>query len=146
MRWFDGCEMRRFRGSMMILVLGICAFGPVRGAILRVPDDYAGIRVAIDASQDGDMVLVAPGEYVITEPVTLGGQSITLRGEEGPDKTVIRMSNTPSDPDRASVVIFLPDGGESSVLEGFTLTGGQEIPLSKSYRDDFKIRLTEPAA
>ncbi len=32
--------------------------------------DFTKIQPAIDAAGDGDMVLVKPGEYAITEPIT----------------------------------------------------------------------------
>ena len=63
---------------MMIVIVPLCAFGLVRGATLRVPDDYAAIQAAVDASADGDTVLVAPGQYVITEPITFRGKAITV--------------------------------------------------------------------
>ena len=84
--------------------------------------DYVAIQPAIDAAVDGDTVLVKPGEYVITEPISVRRKAIMVKGENGSEETTIRMSE-PSDPDRATVVIF----GKSnlSVLEGFTVTGGK---------------------
>ena len=115
--------MRRFCYSIMILVLAVRTAGPVRGALLRVPGDYAGIQPAIDASQGGDTILVAPGEYVITEPITFRGKAITVRSEAGRDETTIRMG-TPANPDRGSVVIFESGETAASVLDGFAITGG----------------------
>jgi hypothetical protein len=86
--------------------------------------DYDSIQVAIDAAVDGDTVLVAPGEYVITEPVTFRGKAITVISEAGPDETTIRMG-TPADPERGSVVVLENNETDASVLEGFTITGGR---------------------
>ena len=86
--------------------------------------DYVEIQLAIDKAADGDTVLVKPGQYVITEPVTFKGKAILVKSEGGADETTIRMSAAPADPDRASVVIFENGESEQSVLEGFTLTGG----------------------
>ncbi|MFC1794871.1 LamG-like jellyroll fold domain-containing protein [Planctomycetota bacterium] len=85
--------------------------------------DFIDIQAGIDAAFDGDTVLVVPGEYVITEPITFRGKAITVRSETGPDETIIRMG-TPADPDRASVVVFENNETPASVLEGFTITGG----------------------
>ena len=86
--------------------------------------NFTEIQPAIDSAETGDMVTVLPGEYVVTEPITFGGKAITLRSQDGPEQTTIRMSNDPLDPERASVVLF--DNGETgaSLLEGITLTGG----------------------
>ena len=116
--------MKRSRSSMMIVVLTLCAFGLVRGATLRVPDDYAEIQAAIDTSADGDTVLVAPGQYVITEPITFRGKAITVKSEDGPDETIIQMG-APADPERASVAVFTSNETSDSVLDGFTITGGR---------------------
>ncbi len=77
------------------------------------------IKEGIDAATDGDTVLVAPGEYVITEPVTYGGKAIAVRGEAGADETTIRMSG------HGSVVVFNDGETQQSVLDGFTVTGGE---------------------
>ena len=82
------------------------------------------IQAGIDAANDGDTVLVAPGDYVITESISFRGKAITVVSEAGPDQTTIRMG-TPTDPKRASVVIFENNETEASVLEGFTITGGK---------------------
>jgi hypothetical protein len=85
--------------------------------------DFEAIQEAIDASVDGDTVLVAPGEYVITEPISFRGKAITVISEAEPDQTTIRMG-TPVDLDRGSVVIFENNETAASVLDGFTITGG----------------------
>jgi hypothetical protein len=85
--------------------------------------DFDTIQAGIDAAVDGDTVLVAPGEYVITVPVIFRGKAITVMSEAGPDETTIRMG-TPADTNRASVVVFENNETTASVLEGFTITGG----------------------
>src|SRR5512137_2431049 len=85
--------------------------------------EYSDIQSPIDAAADGDTVLVKPGEYVITEPITFKGKAITVKSEGGADVTTIRMAETPADPNRASVVVFENGESNASVLEGFTLTG-----------------------
>ena len=45
------------------LTLTICATSAF-AAIINVPDDFETIQGAIDEADDGDTVLVAPGEYV----------------------------------------------------------------------------------
>ncbi len=107
------------------LLLLVVSASMTAAATIQVPGDYPTIQAAIDAAVAGDTVLVAPGEYVITEPITYRGKGITVRGEAGPEATIIRMAETPTDPNRASVVGF--EGGETNaaVLEGVKITGGQ---------------------
>jgi hypothetical protein len=96
--------------------------------------DFIDIQAGIDAAIDGDMVLVAPGEYVITVPITFRGKAITVKSEAGPNETTIRMT-TPVDTNRRSVLIFENDETEASVLEGFMITDGKGswVPSVSAY-------------
>ena len=97
--------------------------------------DYTNIQTALDDASDGDTVLVAPGEYIIMEPIDFNRlqdpenpdsppfKNLVLRSETGAGETTIRMSEAPADPERASVVII----GGASTLEGFTITGGRGL-------------------
>ena len=117
--------MSRMIVAAMAVVLGVMAQAATLTVDLNGGADYTDIQSAIDAAADGDTVLVKPGEYVITEPITFGGKAIAVRGEAGAAETVMRMAEEPADPDRASVVIFESGETQASVLEGFTLTGGE---------------------
>ena len=80
--------------------------------------DYTDIQAAIDAAKDGDTVLVKPGEYVITEPINFNRlhdpanpasppvKNIVVKSEGEAEVTMIRRSETPADPERASAAIF----------------------------------------
>ena len=93
--------------------------------------DFSTIQAGIDAANDADTVRVAPGEYVIIEPIAFRGKAITVMSEAGPDRTIIRM-DTPIDPERGSVVIFENNETVASVLDGFTITGGTGSTLEDS--------------
>ena len=54
---------------------------------LKVPSQYSTIQAAIDASSNGDTVLVAAGTY--TEKVLIDGKNISLISENGRDSTII---------------------------------------------------------
>jgi parallel beta-helix repeat protein len=113
----------------LVLVLVLClAIGELaQAATITIGPgadyDFETIQAGIDVSMDGDVVLVAPDEYVITEPITFRGKAITVVSETGPDETTIRMG-TPADAKRGSVVIFENNETDSSILDGFTITGG----------------------
>jgi hypothetical protein len=126
MKWLDGYRMRlMFTSFIMAIMLG--SIGPANGATITVGPgasyDFNSIQAGIDAANDADTVLVAPGEYVITEPLTFRGKAITVMSEAGRDETTIRMG-TPADPKRASVVVFENGESTASVLNGFTINGG----------------------
>ena len=52
-----------------------------------VPEEYATIQEAIDASTPHDTVTVAPGTYL--ERIDYGGKSIVVRSAQGPEVTAI---------------------------------------------------------
>ncbi len=114
-------------GLVLAAGISIPALGREIVVDLNGGAEFTAIQPAIDAAEDGDTVLVKPGEYVITEPVSYKGKAITLRSQSGPEVTTIRMSEVPRDRDRACVVIFESGDTAEFVLEGFTLTGGQGV-------------------
>jgi hypothetical protein len=97
---------------------------PCQARDLRVPADFADLQSAIAAAAPGDGVVVAPGEYLIDQPLSFLGKPLSVRASGGPQSTTIRMSATPRDPLRASVVLFENSEPPEAVLDGFTLTGG----------------------
>jgi hypothetical protein len=137
--WANSCSASWVReGSAMPAELG----EPLWSAATFVVDlhgtgDFTDIQPALDAAKDGDLVLVKPGEYLISEPINFNRdrnpddpaspppKNIVVKSESGPEVTTIRMSDAPAIPDRTSVVIFENGEGAESRLEGFTLTGGK---------------------
>jgi parallel beta-helix repeat protein len=84
--------------------------------ILRVPGDYPYIQHAINASRNGDTVLVGAGTYY--ELINFSGKDITVKSESGASRTIIHGSSN------GSVVTF--ENGESSKakLQDFTIMHG----------------------
>lgn len=85
--------------------------------VIYVPGDFATIQEAIDASKDGDTVLVGPGMY--EESIVFGGKLITVASTNGPLETVITRS------DYVDLVTFQDGETVDAVIEGFTLLGGR---------------------
>ncbi|MHC4944924.1 MAG: right-handed parallel beta-helix repeat-containing protein [Planctomycetota bacterium] len=111
------------RYIILPLILGTVILPAVgSSATIHVPGDYATIQEAIDATEPGDIVLVAPGTYV--ENIDFKGKAITVKSSNGPAATVIDGGN-PAIPEKASVVTFSTGEGADSVLEGFTLKNGE---------------------
>jgi hypothetical protein len=96
--------------------------------ILNVPQNYSTIQEAIDASKYRDTVLVAEGTYL--ENINFKGKAITVASYfliDGDtthiDRTIIDGSQ-PSNPDSGSVVCFCSGEDTTSIISGFTITGG----------------------
>jgi len=81
--------------------------------------DYPTIQRAIDASRDGDVIVVRPGTY--RERIAFLGKRIIVRSDDPDDPAVVGATAIvgPS----GSSVIFDSDETSQSVLEGFTITG-----------------------
>jgi parallel beta-helix repeat protein len=83
---------------------------------IHVPGDHATIQGAIDATVNGDMVLVSDGTY--TENINFNGKAITVKSVNGASVTIIdgNAVNT--------VVTFSSQETSDSVLDGFTIRNG----------------------
>jgi len=106
---------------------------PALGVVRNVPADYPTIQAAIAAAADTDEIVVAPGRYY--ENLNFLGKAITVRSSQpnmidpnqplnwnDPSATILDGSQC-SDPNN-SVVTFNHGETQTSVLEGFIITGG----------------------
>jgi hypothetical protein len=116
--------MTSFRS--LVLLLSIPGFAA--GTIRHVPSAYPTIQAGIEAALSGDTVLVAPGTY--EENINLLGKNIVvasqfiLSGDPSVIQATVIDGGTPRHPDTASCVLIISGEGPTTVLEGFTLTGG----------------------
>ncbi len=94
-----------------LIVIFLVSTVPAISSEIYVPDDYSTIQAAIDATVDGDTVIVRPGTY--TEEIEFNGKAIELRSEQGAPVTIIE-----------GVVDFVDGEDRRSVLDGFTVRNG----------------------
>jgi len=105
------------------VLLSCCLVVQGLSAERLVPSQYSKIQEAIDAAQDGDVVIVQPGTY--RESIRFRGKAITVRSSDPGNwrtvsDTVIAGWNT-----KSSCAVFDQGETSTSVLEGFRLYSAQ---------------------
>ena len=106
------------RGVFFSILVGLILFcvNPSYSATINIPDDYPTIQAGINASVNGDTVLVAPGTY--TENINFSGKAIVLLSSGGRDATSITSASSGT-----VVVTFSSSEDTTSILDGFTIDG-----------------------
>jgi len=84
--------------------------------------DFTSIQDAIDATVDGDVIVVHPGTYC--ENIHFGGKNITLRSVDPEDEEIVA-STVIDGSQKASVVTFAGTEDETCLLSGFTIANGK---------------------
>ena len=124
--WYDGSieptETNLFR-------IGHATSPVFLASVRRVPLQYPTIQAAIDASSNGDTVLVSDGTY--NENIRFKGKKIVVASTYLTTSDTSHISRTVIDGggavlgDSASVVYFISGEDTNSVLCGFTVRGGK---------------------
>jgi len=113
--------MRRAWDFMTIMV--VVAFLPASATIINIPGDYLAIQAGINASSDGDTVLVQPGTYV--ENVDFNGHNIVLGSLFLTTADTNYIEQTVIDGGGVSRVITFENGENNTAsLLGFTIQNG----------------------
>ena len=121
--------------TLIIFIMAIAT--ALHSQVIHVPADYATIQQGIAAASDGDTVLVAENTYV--ENINFSGKAILVASEFIIDGDTSHIANTvidgsqPDDPNFGAVVTFISGEDTTSVLCGFTITGGTgnyEAPIN----------------
>ncbi|MFA7332179.1 MAG: right-handed parallel beta-helix repeat-containing protein [Candidatus Delongbacteria bacterium] len=98
-------------------LLAVCPLSAALALVRQVPADWPTIQEAMQSSQDGDTILVAAGAHA--GPVDFLGRAVRLASVAGAEATFLTA------PGAGSIVRFVNGEGPGSMLEGFTLSGGE---------------------
>lgn len=108
------------------------------GQIIHVPIDQPTIQAAIDAAIHSDTILVEDGTYY--ENINFKGKAIMVAShflidgdEDHIDNTIIDGSQF-TNPDSASTVMFINGEDTTSVICGFTITGGSGVVVTTPWQ------------
>lgn len=98
------------------------SFDPLEGIIRKVPRDYPNIQAAINAAQDGDLVLVSPGVYKGSDNKNLTWDArfkhLTIKSVMGPACTTIDCEG------EGRGFGFFSGHNHLDVIDGFTIRNG----------------------
>ncbi|MCH7596256.1 MAG: right-handed parallel beta-helix repeat-containing protein, partial [Planctomycetes bacterium] len=108
---------RFYKHVSFVVTLSSMAAPTALAAVINVPAGHATIQGAIDAAVNGDEIVVAPGTY--KEAIDFLGKAIILRSCAGPEVTTID-----GEGNALHVVRCFNGEGPDTVLDGFTITGG----------------------
>lgn len=107
-----------------ILITGLILAVNSFALTIDVPGDYPTIQEGINASVTGDTVLVKDGVYTgsMNKNLVFNGRQIVVKSASGPEYCIINCEN--------NGIGFILEAGEThdSVVEGFTITNGQNSP------------------
>ncbi len=102
----------------VLATLAVAVFTSLATAeTINVPEDIKTIQGAIDLAQGDDVIIISPGRY--NEAINFKGKAVTVKSEKGAAVTTLDGWNL-SD----SVVKCTSGEGPSTILDGFTITGG----------------------
>jgi len=118
-------------GVILLLALAGLPFALADGATTRnVPTAlYPTIQTAINASANGDTVVVADGTYsgVGNRNLNFNGRNITVRSAHGPASCTINCGGL------TRAFVFSNGETASAVVEGFTITNGDTIDVGGAF-------------
>ncbi|MEE2907658.1 MAG: right-handed parallel beta-helix repeat-containing protein [Planctomycetota bacterium] len=106
--------------AICAIVASLVLAGTTFANTINVPGDYPTIQGAVDAANNSDEILVAPGTYTGTGDwvINPGGKAITIQATGSAEETILDGEGV------RRVVLCTGGEGSDTVIKGFTITGG----------------------
>ena len=140
--------MERILSLSLPILLSCAALAVLEGAVIGVPKDYATIQAAIDAAEDGDEIIVAPGTYKeeirLKANITVRSAGSEEKGKLGflrAEKTIIMASGDGVKGQDPMAGVTMAEG---STFDGFTVTGFGKYDEEK-WKEHWETRGSEQA-
>ncbi len=109
------------RSSLLFAAMAVALIVlPATAAVIHIPSDYGTIQTGIDASIDGDTVLVAAGTY--SGHISFMGKDIVVKSESGPEVTMIQ-----AETDYMPIIEFNHGEPSSATVEGFNISNASNL-------------------
>ncbi len=121
--------MKKFVTFILAVHASLFTLHEVNAQIINIPADYPTIQEGIAAASNGDTVLVADGlyyeniDFLGKKPLMVASHFL-IDGDTNHINNTIIDGSQPDDPNWGSVVIMWNEEDTTSVLCGFTITGG----------------------
>ncbi len=111
------------RAVILTVILVVVSYIPVSATIIVIPGDYLTIQAGINASCNGDTVLVKPGIYeeninFNNHRIVLASMFLTTGSPEYIEETIIDGTSS------GSVVTFENGEDSTTIIIGFTIRNG----------------------
>jgi hypothetical protein len=97
----------------------------------HVPSEYSTIQAAINASSNGDIVIVAPGTYTGdgNRDIVFLGKAITVRSTDPNDPCIVAATVIDCQDTNHRGFEFISNEGRATTLEGLTITNAHIVVM-----------------